>query len=113
MTFKSVIFKEKVITLIIKVATVKDITGVVTHLYNSANFVIQDINPDDDNTTSEAIMVNKASNGLKVGDLVTVAGTVEEWYYEGYSDMKANDLPITRIRATQQSQMELMNFQHH
>ena len=25
---------------------------------------------------------------------------MEEWYYEGYSDMKANDLPITRIRAT-------------
>lgn len=82
-------------------ATVKDITGVVTHLYNSANFVIQDITPDDDNMTSEAIMVNKASNGLKVGDVVTVAGTVEEWYYEGYSDMKTNDLPVTRIRATE------------
>jgi predicted extracellular nuclease len=81
-------------------ANVKEITGVVTHLYNSANFVIQDINPDDDNTTSEAIIVNKASNGLKVGDLVTVEGTVEEWYYEGYSDMKTNDLPVTRIRAT-------------
>jgi predicted extracellular nuclease len=82
-------------------ATVKEITGVVTHLYNSANFVIQDVTPDDDNTTSEAIIVNKASNGLKVGDLVTVAGTVEEWYYEGYSDMKENDLPVTRIRATE------------
>ncbi|EPD52360.1 hypothetical protein HMPREF1210_01713 [Paenisporosarcina sp. HGH0030] len=81
-------------------ATVKEITGVVTHLYNSANFVIQDVNPDDDNTTSEAIIVNKTSNGLKVGDLVTVAGTVEEWYYEGYSDMKTNDLPVTRIKAT-------------
>lgn len=81
-------------------ANVKDITGVVTHLYNSANFVIQDVSPDNDNTTSEAIMVNKASNGLKVGDLVTVQGTVEEWYYEGYSDMKTADLPLTRIRAT-------------
>lgn len=82
-------------------ATVNEITGVVTHLYNSANFVIQDITPDEDNTTSEAIMVNKASNRLEVGDVVTVAGTVEEWYYEGYSDMKQNDLPITRIRATE------------
>ncbi|MFF2753212.1 DUF6359 domain-containing protein [Psychrobacillus sp. NPDC058041] len=81
-------------------ATVQNITGVVTHLYNSANFVIQDIHPDNDNTTSEAIIVNKAANGFKVGDLVTVAGTVEEWYYAGYSDMKENDLPITRIRAT-------------
>lgn len=81
-------------------ATVNEITGVVTHLYNSANFVIQDTNPDADFTTSEAIMVNKSSNGLKVGDVVTVAGTVEEWFYEGYSDMKQNDLPVTRIRAT-------------
>ena len=81
-------------------SSVQNISGVVTHLYNSANFVIQDTNPDNDNTTSEAIIVNKPSNGLKVGDLVTVAGTVEEWYYEGYSDMKSNDLPLTRIRAT-------------
>ena len=81
-------------------AVVQNITGVVTHVYNSANFVIQDTNPDSDNSTSEAIMVNKASNGYRVGDLVTVSGTVEEWYYEGYSDMKANDLPVTRIRAT-------------
>lgn len=81
-------------------ATVKDITGVVTHVYNSSNFVIQDVNADEDNTTSEAIIVNKTSNGLKVGDLVTVEGTVEEWYYEGYSDMKTADLPVTRIKAT-------------
>ncbi|PSL41799.1 hypothetical protein B0H99_10143 [Planomicrobium soli] len=79
---------------------VNDIVGVVTHIYNSANFVIQDTNPDDDLTTSEALMVNKASNGLAVGDLVTVSGTVEEHFQEGYSDMKDNDLPITRIRAT-------------
>lgn len=79
---------------------VNDIVGVVTHLYNSANFVIQDTDPDDDLTTSEALIVNKQANGLKVGDLVTVNGTVEEHFQEGYSDMRANDLPITRIRAT-------------
>lgn len=80
---------------------VNEIVGVVTHLYNSANFVIQDTEPDNDLTTSEAIMVNKASNGLQVGDLVTVSGTVEEHFQEGYSDMRQNDLPITRIRATE------------
>ncbi|MDJ0330457.1 DUF6359 domain-containing protein [Planococcus sp. S3-L1] len=79
---------------------VNEIVGVVTHVYNSANFVIQDINPDDDVTTSEALMVNKASNGLQLGDLVTITGTVEEHFQEGYSDAKDNDLPITRIRAT-------------
>ncbi|ANU27520.1 endonuclease [Planococcus versutus] len=82
-------------------AVVNEIVGVVTHLYNSANFVIQDTNQDDDVTTSEALMVNKASNGLQVGDLVTVNGTVEEHFQEGYSDAKDNDLPITRIRATE------------
>ncbi|MDN7240859.1 DUF6359 domain-containing protein [Planococcus sp. N028] len=78
---------------------VNDVVGVVTHIYNSANFVIQDTNPDDDVTTTEALMVNKASNGLAVGDVVSVTGTVEEHFQEGYSDMKVNDLPITRIRA--------------
>ncbi|MCJ1908246.1 S-layer homology domain-containing protein [Planococcus ruber] len=79
---------------------VAGVTGVVTHLYNTANFVIQDTNPDNDITTSEAIMVNKQSHGLKVGDVVTVGGTVEEHFQEGYADAKDNDLPITRIRAT-------------
>lgn len=79
--------------------SVNGITGIVTHIYNSSNFVIQDANPDDDLTTSEALIVNKASNGLAIGDVVTVEGTVEEHYQEGYSDMKENDLPITRIRA--------------
>nr|WP_033541281.1 DUF6359 domain-containing protein [Planococcus sp. CAU13] len=82
-------------------AVVNEIVGVVTHLYNTANFVIQDPNGDDDLATSEAIMVNRASNGLQVGDLVTVAGTVEEHFYDGYSDMRQNDLPLTRIRATE------------
>ncbi|WKA57836.1 DUF6359 domain-containing protein [Planococcus shenhongbingii] len=80
---------------------VSEIVGVVTHIYNSANFVIQDTNPDNDFTTSEALIVNKASNGLKVGDVVTVSGTVEEHFQEGYSDIRQNDLPITRIRAVE------------
>lgn len=82
-------------------AAVQNVTGVVTHIHNSANFVIQDTEDDGDWTTSEAIMVNRASNGFKVGDLVTVAGTVEEHFYSGYSDMRQNDLPLTRIRATE------------
>lgn len=83
-------------------ANVNEITGVITHFYNGANFVIQDTNDDGDWTTSEAIIVNKssASSSLAVGDVVSVAGTVEEWFYSGYSDMKENDLPVTRIRST-------------
>ncbi|HSJ37752.1 MAG TPA: DUF6359 domain-containing protein, partial [Planococcus sp. (in: firmicutes)] len=84
-------------------ATVNEITGVITHFYNGANFVIQDPDDDGDWTTSEAIMVNRssASASFKVGDVVTVAGTVEEHFYNGYSDMRANDLPLTRIRSTE------------
>ncbi|SDH88098.1 hypothetical protein SAMN04487975_10937 [Planococcus glaciei] len=83
--------------------TVNEITGVITHFYNGANFVIQDPNADSDWKTSEAIIVNRssASSSFKVGDVVTVAGTVEEWFYKGYSDMKDNDLPLTRIRSTE------------
>ncbi len=80
--------------------TVNEISGVVTHIYNGSNFVIQDTNPDADLATSEAIIVNKSSHGLKVGDLVTVGGKVEEWFYDGYNDKQQNDLPLTRIRAT-------------
>lgn len=83
--------------------TVNEITGVITHFYNGANFVIQDTEDDGDWTTSEAIIVNRsnASSDFKVGDVVTVAGTVEEWFYKGYSDMRENDLPLTRIRSTE------------
>lgn len=82
--------------------TVNEITGVITHFYNGANFVIQDTEGDGDWKTSEAIIVNRssASSDFAVGDVVTVAGTVEEWFYKGYSDMRDNDLPLTRIRST-------------
>lgn len=83
--------------------TVNEITGVITHFYNGANFVIQDTEGDGDWKTSEAIIVNRssASSSFSVGDVVTVAGTVEEWFYKGYSDMRENDLPLTRIRSTE------------
>lgn len=82
--------------------TVNEITGVITHFYNGANFVIQDLDDDGNWKTSEAIIVNKsnANNSFAIGDLVTVAGTVEEHFYEGYRDSKDNDLPLTRIRST-------------
>jgi predicted extracellular nuclease len=83
-------------------AAVSEVTGVITHFYNGANFVMQDTEDDGDWTTSEAIIVNRssASSSFAVGDVVTVAGTVEEWFYKGYSDMRDNDLPLTRIRST-------------
>ncbi|MEK3978686.1 endonuclease [Psychrobacillus sp. FSL K6-2836] len=75
-------------------ASVKNITGVVTHKIDGSNFVMQDIeNADADMTTSEAIQINKSSHGVTVGDKVTVAGTVEE-------NGSGTNLTTTRIKAT-------------
>ncbi|OZS78326.1 hypothetical protein CF394_06085 [Tetzosporium hominis] len=80
-------------------AAVGGVTGVITHFYNSANFFIQTQTPDDNLATSEGIAVNlpNAATQFSVGDVVTVGGTVQEHYYEGYSDNRETDLPITRI----------------
>lgn len=75
-------------------AAVTDVTGVVTHVIDGTNFVMQDVeNADDDNTTSEAIQVNKSANGVKVGDKVKVTGTVVE-------NGGGVNLSTTRINAT-------------
>ncbi|MBM7706953.1 putative extracellular nuclease/endonuclease I [Chryseomicrobium aureum] len=80
-------------------AGVAGVTGVITHFYNSANFFIQTVDPDDNPATAEGIAVNlpNAASTYKVGDLITVSGTVQENFYEGYSDNRQTDLPITRI----------------
>lgn len=80
-------------------ASVAGVTGVITHFYNTANFFIQTTTPDNNPATAEGIMVNfaNAKSTYSVGDVVTVNGLVQEHYYEGYSDSRQTDLPITRI----------------
>ena len=34
---------------------------------------------------------------VKVGDLVEVTGTVDEYYIDGYNDKNTTDLPVTQI----------------
>ncbi|WP_069203032.1 chitobiase/beta-hexosaminidase C-terminal domain-containing protein [Bacillus testis] len=80
--------------------TVSDIEGIVTFVKDGSNFYMQDLQPDNDDQTSEGILVNKSSHGLKVGDVVSVTGTVEEYLNEGYSDRYTTDLPVTRIKAS-------------
>lgn len=76
-------------------ATVTDVTGVVTYVIDGTNFVMQDVeNADKDNSTSEAIQVNKSANGVKVGAKVKVTGTVAE-------NGSGANLSTTRINATQ------------
>ena len=88
-------------------SSVEDITGVVTHVINGSNFVIQDVdNADDDNTTSEAIQVNKSSHGVAVGDKVTVDGIVEE-------NGGGANLSKTQIKATNIEKIGTASYQNH
>ena len=60
-------------------ASVTNITGVVTHVFNKNSFVMQDAeNADNDLATSEAIEVSLTGHGFTVGTKVSVDGTVAE-----------------------------------
>ncbi|MDI5973192.1 endonuclease/exonuclease/phosphatase [Streptomyces sp. SL13] len=69
--------------------TVSDVPGVVTGVrtYGSnKGFWLQDPQPDDNPATSEGIFVyTSATPTVKVGDSVTVTGTVDEYYPGGAS----------------------------
>lgn len=83
-----------------KDTTVTDIEGIVTYIVNSNEFYMQDLQPDNNPNTSEGILVYKQSHGLKKGDVVSVSGTVKEWFLDGYDDRFQTDLPVTEINAT-------------
>ena len=75
-------------------ASVTDISGVVTHVFGSSSFVMQDVDTaDNDSATSEAIEVSKSAHGVAVGDKVTVDGIVSE-------NGGGANLSTTRIAAT-------------
>jgi uncharacterized protein len=80
--------------------TVTDVEGVVTYLDGTSRFFIQDLEGDDDDSTSEGILVFKSSHGVSIGDLVKVTGKVTEFYGEGYAEKTSTDLTITQIEAT-------------
>lgn len=80
--------------------TVTGIQGVVTHIVDSNNVYMQSVEPDDDEKTSEGILVYKKGHGLVKGDYVSVDGTVKEWVLDGYSEKLQTDLPVTEINAS-------------
>ena len=60
-------------------------TGLVTAV-RTTSFYLQDIQGDNDNSTSDAIVVFVGANpGVVVGDQVTVVGTVTEFYPGGFN----------------------------
>jgi uncharacterized protein len=74
---------------------VTGIEGIVTFI-DGNNIFIQDQTPDNDPKTSEGILVYKSGHTLKVGDVVTVNGSVKEYY----PNNNGVELPITEINAT-------------
>ncbi|WP_163101310.1 DUF6359 domain-containing protein [Peribacillus alkalitolerans] len=80
--------------------TVAGVKGIVTHVTDSNNFFIQDQLGDQNNRTSDAIMVYKKAHGVQKGDIVFVNGTVKEWVLEGYQEKLETDLSMTEINAT-------------
>lgn len=76
---------------------VNDIEGIITHVASASEFYMQDLQPDDDERTSEGILVYKSAHGRKVGDIVEVTGEVKE-FYRGSS--QGTDLSITEIAAS-------------
>ncbi len=84
---------------------VNDVEGIVTYIYsikggNYFHMQTPDDQTDDNSKTSEGIIVytgNKAD--VKVGNLVRVTGTVDEYHIDGYSDANKTDLAVTQINA--------------
>ncbi|MDG3132950.1 DUF6359 domain-containing protein [Streptococcus suis] len=74
---------------------------VVTYVASSNNFYVQDLVPDEDSKTSDGINVftGKLNIDVKVGDVLTITGTVEEYLGKGYADRGDTDLTITQINA--------------
>ncbi|WP_237449010.1 S-layer homology domain-containing protein [Paenibacillus sp. OT2-17] len=79
---------------------VADIEGVVT-MVKGSSFYIQEMDDqvDQDEKTSEAILVYKPSHGAQVGDEVRVSGSVKEYTERTYAS-KPIDLTTTEIVAS-------------
>ncbi len=85
---------------------VQDVKGIVTYQYELRGqhyFHMQTSDSEADNNanTSEGIIVytGKHKADVKVGDLIKVTGTVNEYAIDGYNDKANTDLPVTEIVA--------------
>ena len=82
-----------------KAVLVKDV--VITHVSGNNNYYVQDITPDNDPNTSDAIAVFSRAHGLAVGDQVELVGKVIEYFGAGYADTKRDtDLTITQLEVS-------------
>ncbi|KMY51867.1 endonuclease [Peribacillus loiseleuriae] len=84
--------------------SVENLQGIVTYsfqLSGSTYYHIQtpDALVDNDTKTSEGIILYSGKNNwpIKVGDLVSVSGTVSEYAIDGYDDRQQTDMKVTQI----------------
>jgi len=75
---------------------VVDVRGVITAIF-AERFTMQSIHPDQDDATSEGIMVKLTGDKLNIGEFVSVDGKVKEYYPGGEN---GGGLSITQIQAT-------------
>ena len=87
-------------------SVVNNVEGIVTYQYEIRGahyFHLQapEENYDGDPKTSEAIIVytGREVEGIEVGDLVEVTGTVGEYHIDGYDGKEETDLSVTQINA--------------
>lgn len=85
---------------------VNNIKGIVTYQYelNGGKYLhieTPDDKQDNNPNTSEGLIIYTGNQNYdaKKGDLVTVTGTVDEYYIDGYGDKQETDLPVTQINA--------------
>lgn len=80
---------------------VAGVQGVVTAIDKTYGFYMQDVNPDNDDATSDAIYVESKNHNVSVGTLVEVSGTVEEkiGYTTNTNSDKKVQLTNTQITA--------------
>lgn len=71
---------------------------VVTKIDNNKGFYVQDITPDTNPNTSDAIYV-ASKEKVTVGDKLTIQGTVTENLGAGYAEKNKTDLTITQLSA--------------
>ena len=79
---------------------VEQVEGIVTMVKGKTSFYLQELDDhiDTDEGTSEGILVYRSAHGLKVGDKVSVDGSIKEYQELGYAD--AADLTTTEIVAS-------------
>ncbi|CAJ1316433.1 S-layer homology domain-containing protein [Paenibacillus nuruki] len=79
---------------------VQQVEGIVTMVKGKTSFYLQELDDhvDTNEGTSEGILVYRSAHGLKVGDKVSVDGSIKEYQELGYAD--AADLTTTEIVAS-------------